>query len=264
MQKKDFIRLVVLIIISISINACDTLDNTGITMLFEAAVKDYILSSSTILTENTWTDGNLPTSSSVQWFKFTATASTQYIHVDFGTLTYLYVQVYDSSGAKFGNSTNLYSSTEYVYGTVTVGQEYYIRVQPYNSSYSGTYRIAFNTSTTPPPIALPTTGVTTLAANTWADGNLPTSSSVQWFKFTATASTQYIHVSFGTLTYLYVQVYDSSGAAVGSSTNLYGSTRYVSRTVTVGQEYYIRVWPYNSSYSGTYRIAFNTSTTPPS
>ncbi|WP_461245817.1 bacterial Ig-like domain-containing protein [Treponema sp. R6D11] len=35
---------------------------------------------------NTLADGYITTSSDEQWFSFTATASTQYIHADFGTL----------------------------------------------------------------------------------------------------------------------------------------------------------------------------------
>jgi len=102
----------------------------------------------------------------------------------------------------------------------------------------------------------------TLTANTWRDGNIPSSSGEQWFKFTATAATQYIHVSFGTLADLYVQVYDSSYNTVGSQTNLYSSTKSISRTLTSGQVYFIKVWPYGSN-SGTYKIAFNTSSTAP-
>jgi len=204
----------------------------------------------TKLTENVWADGNLPTSSDVQWFKFTATASTQYIHVNFDTLTDLYVQVYNSNGSTVGSETNLHGSTKYVSRTVTIGQEYYIKVHPYSSSYRGTYQIGFTTTTFLQP-------ATTLTENVWADGNLLSSSDEQWFKFTATASTQYIHVSFGTLTNLYVQVYNSSGATVGSETSLSSSKKYVSQTVTSGQEYFIKVHPYSSSYRGTYRIGFN-------
>jgi hypothetical protein len=49
-----------------------------------------------------------------------------------------------------------------------------------------------------------------LVYNTWADGVILTSSGrgQQWFKFTATENSQYIHVSFGTLTDLYVQLCD--------------------------------------------------------
>jgi len=207
------------------------------------------------LTENVWADGNLPTENSEQWFKFTATASTQYIHGNFlfGTLTNMYVQLYDSSGATVGSRTLLYNSTKNVSQAVAVGQEYYIKVQYYSNS--GTYQITFNASATPPALTMPS-GAIQLTANTWADGNLPTQNDVQWFKFTATASTQYIHGNFGTLTYLYVQMYDSSGTAVGSQTYLYSSSSSISPTVTAGQEYYIRVWP--SGSNGTYKIMFNT------
>jgi hypothetical protein len=97
---------------------------------------------------------------------------------------------------------------------------------------------------------------TVLTAGTWADGNI-TSSDGEWFKFTATASTQYIHASSGTLYYLYVRLYNSGGNTVdGNWTNLYGSTTYFS--LTIGQEYFIWVTPYSSSDRGTYGIMFNT------
>jgi hypothetical protein len=206
------------------------------------------------LTLNTWADVNLSRYGE-QWFTFTATADPQYIHASFGTLTDLYVQVYDSSGAPVGDRTNLWSSTKYISRTVSTGQTYYIKVTPYSSSYSGTYQIGFTESIVPP-------GAIPLTLNTWADGNLPVNGE-QWFTFTATASTQYIHASFGTLTNLYVQVYNSSGATVGSRTNLNSTNEYISRTVSTGQTYYIRVTPYSSSYSGTYQIGFNTDFVPP-
>jgi hypothetical protein len=206
----------------------------------------------TQLTANIWANGNLSNSSDEQWFYFIATASTQNIHVSFGMLDDLYVQVYDSDGTMVGDETRLYGNTKYISRNVTNGQEYYIKVRP-DDSKSGTYKIVFNKSTT---------ATTQLTANIWANGNLSNSSDEQWFYFTATASTQNIHVSFGTLNDLYVQVYDSSGTAVGVETNLYNNTKYISRNVTNGQEYYIKVRPYSSN-SGTYKIAFNTSTTVP-
>jgi len=217
--------------------------------------------SNVTLTANTWADGNL-SQNGEQWFKFTATAPGQYILVSFGTLSSssgLYIQVYNSSGNTVESGQHLYNYNTYTYTTVSSGQEYYIKVTPSYSSY-GTYQIMFS-STPPTP---------TLTANTWADGNLTSSNNyAQWFKFTATASTQYIHVSFGTLSSsssygLYIQVYDSSGNTVGSSQHLYNYyNTYTYTTVSSGQEYYIKVTPYSSNY-GTYKIAFNTSSTPPS
>jgi len=215
------------------------------------------------LTEDVWADGNIAVSGGEQWFKFTATASTQYIHTGFGTLTNLYVQVYDTTGSTVGNQTYLTDSSTYTSRPLTSGQVYYIKVT-HNSSYRGTYRITFNKFSTP-PIPSNSATVTNLTADEWADGNI-SSTGEQWFSFTATAYTQYIHASFGTLNSsygLYVQVYSKIGSTVGDQTRLYSGNTYISRSVTNGQVYYIRVTPYSSSYSGTYKIAFNTSSTPP-
>jgi hypothetical protein len=214
------------------------------------------------LAQAVWEDGSIATSGE-QWFMFTATASTQYIHVAPGTLTVFYVQIYDSNGNTAGASELFNGPTRSYSRSLTPGQAYYIRVWPHNnSSYSGTYQIAFNESSTVPPITLPSTA-TLLTENKWANGNIASSSVEQWFRFTATASTQYIHVIFGTLTDLSVQIYDSSGNVVGDNAYLYGSTGYdrsASRSLESGQTYYIRVWSYSS---GTYQIAFNDSSTVP-
>jgi hypothetical protein len=104
---------------------------------------------------------------------------------------------------------------------------------------------------------------TWLNANTWVDGNIAQGGD-QWFYFIATSSLQYIHVAFGALDDLYVQIYDSNNNTVSMSrTNLYGSSTYAYATVTPGRIYTIRVWPYYTSGSGDYRIVFNASTTRP-
>jgi len=208
----------------------------------------------TELTADTWGNGNITSSSGEQWFKFTATSSnTHYIHASFGTLNGMYVQLYDSTGSSSG-SQSLNSSNKYTSLWVTSGQTYYIKVSA--SGGNGTYQIAFNTTFTPP-------GTPTLTANTWVDGNITSSSGEQWFKFTATEYTHYIHVSFGTLNDLYVQVYSSTGITIGSQINMYGSTKYTSLSVTSGQTYYLKVTPFGSN-TGNYKVAINTSSTPPS
>jgi fibronectin type 3 domain-containing protein len=217
------------------------------------------------LSANTWRDSDMLSSENQQWFRFTATAATQYIHVKFGGLTDLYVQVYDSSINTVGNRTNLDGSngyTKYISRTLTVGAEYYIQVTPYYSGSlgSGTYRIAFS-NTLMPPDTIP---IELSQENVWTQHSMTTEQyGQQWFRFTATAATQYIHVTFGTLTDLYVQVYDSSVNAVGNRTNLYGSTKSISRSLTSGEVYYVKVEPYSSGATGTYQIAFNTSGTAP-
>jgi len=217
----------------------------------------------TELTVDHWEDSEITATIRNAWYSFTATAATQYIHFSIGTLNDLDVQMYSSTGSTVGTSFSPSSSYPSYSQTLTVGETYYIRVRPSSTSNSGTYQIAFNGSSTAPPITIPSS-YTVLTADAWANGNIPTSGGQEWFQFTATAATQYIHFStVGTLKDVYVQVYDSGGNTVGGATNLYYSTLNTSRSLTADQTYYIRVRPYSSNGSGNYQIAFNTSTTAP-
>jgi hypothetical protein len=216
------------------------------------------------LTAGTWKSQSV-LSDRVRWFRFTATASTQFLHVRFGTLTNLWVQVYDSTGAIIGSETNLSGSTAgtaYTSRSVSSGQVYYIRIRRHSSSQplENNFNITFNTSSSapvPPGFA----AATQLSADTWAGGSISYLDNAECFKFTATASTQYIHVMFGSLDNLYVQLLDSTGNPAGSITNLSGSTTYTSESVSSGQAYYIVV--YSSGSSGSYQIAFNTGSARP-
>jgi hypothetical protein len=213
------------------------------------------------LTKGVWVDGNL-SANGEQWFKLTTTMVQNRVHFKAGTLTEVNAQRHNMDGTPATASpmhcTDGYRFT--VAESVTIGTVCYYKVWPYNSGESGTYKIAFNESNTAP---LPSSGITTLTADTWANGNITTSVREQWFKFSATAATQYIHFEEGTLDDVYVQVYDSTGATLGSLANLYGSYLYISRGVTSGNVYYIRVTPYYSSDSGAFRIAFNTTSMAP-
>jgi hypothetical protein len=210
----------------------------------------------TQLTANTWANGNIAASGAEQWFKFTATAATQYIHFEKGTLNNVYVQLYDSSGTTVGTKTNLYNNTLSMNRAVTNNNVYYIQVTPYGSG-SGAYKIAFSAMPFPPDGA----NVTQLTANVWANGTIGTGGGEQWFKFTATAATQYIHFEKGTLSDVFVQLYTSTGTTVGSLANLYNNTLSMNRPVTTNSVYYIQVRPYDSG--GAYKIAFNTTTSLP-
>jgi len=218
------------------------------------------------LVYNVWADGALTSANNEQWFKFTATASTQNIHVKFGTLADLYISLYDKDANTLGNSIELYdtgySSKTYTSLTVTSGQTYYIKVTPYGSR-TGIYQIAFNTIYQAPGIL---EGAATLTAENWTNGVINAENNENWYKFTATAGTHYVHVKFGTLTDLYVRLYDSNGSTLGDSIELYETSyskiTYKSFMVTSGQTYYIKVTPYGSR-TGTYQITLNTSTTAP-
>jgi len=147
MLKKVF-RLAVLIGMLISISACIHQFGSDEETIWKNAFVANVNSSSIMLTNNTWEGGNITSSNGVQWFKFSATVSKYFIHFISGELTSLKVQVYDSSGNKVGNQTDLSSGSSSTSLIVTSGQAYYIKV---TSSSSGTYQIAFNESSTPPP-----------------------------------------------------------------------------------------------------------------
>jgi hypothetical protein len=217
--------------------------------------------SATTLIESAWADGSIATGEE-QWFKFTATAGTQYLHISFGTLTHLYVQVYDNRNNTVGDRTYFGGSgSGYTALTVTSGKAYYIKVTPYSGN--GAYRIAFNAMPYPPLSSGVLAAATTLTENAWTAGALTASNNEQWFRFTATAGTQYLHVFFVTLPGLpglYVQFYDRNGGALGTGA-LTSSAASKSLTVPSG-EVYVRVSGLESG-AGAYRIAFNKSDTPP-
>jgi len=218
--------------------------------------------SATTLTEDIWTDGNIAALDNEQWFNFTATDKIQYIYASNGTLSDFYVQLYNNDISTIGNKTEISGSTKCVDGTsFTVGKRYYIKVTPV-SSRRGTYKIAFSKSaTTPTKIKLPS-GAIQLTEKTFAEGNITEKGGEQWFKFTAAADTQYIYADFISLKELNVQLYisdsdDIYGTQLGSQTKLNSSTKYTKQTLTFNEKYYIKVTPYSSSGSGTYKIAFS-------
>ncbi|GHV88017.1 hypothetical protein AGMMS50267_03770 [Spirochaetia bacterium] len=229
------------------------------------------------LTANTLTDGSI-TAGGEKWYSFTAASGTSYE-----------VSWQDSfqkaSGASYtadvyvtayaGSSTTALSGFDredsgYTYPKIISGQSgvIYLKLVGLNSITAGTFAIKYA------PTAAASEGSTMataipLTANTWGSGNLA-SNGAQWFKFTATASTQYFHLhpSFGTLDDLHIQLYNSTGSTVGTASNLWNwsmssTPLQTSKSVTSGNVYYVKVWPDGSTKSGTYKLAFNTSSTAP-
>ena len=67
------------------------------------------------LTANVWTNGNFTSSNLEQLFRFTATANTHYIHVSFGTMYNVDVEVYQNN--EFLRRINLNNSNRYAINT---------------------------------------------------------------------------------------------------------------------------------------------------
>jgi hypothetical protein len=216
---------------------------------------------------NTWTDSNF-TANNEQWFKFTSTSTAQYIHVRPGTLTgnVYYISMYDVRGTPvgtvraLGGGVNTYSSRT----GLANNTEYYVMIY---SAVSGTYKIGFNTSSTPPAITLPTTGITDLTADTWKDATMPsTPGAEQWYRFTTPAGATSIAIHFrpDSLYDSFVQLVNASGIIVGSTiTTVNYRNPSATRTVTANTLYYLRVTPVlstnASARTGTYKIGVNTT-----
>ena len=208
------------------------------------------------LTENIWADESI-SQGNVQWFRFTATATQQYFYINFVTLSAgwgIQVQVYDSNGNEVGNSFNFGTTRWSNIWDVSPGDDYFVKVW---DSYTGDYQIGFTKSVLRPGPRI------TLIINEWSDGNIATGSGDQWFKFTATATTHYIHFSPGTLTSVRVQLYDNDGNTVGSARSLTSGSTSISQTTTIDQEYQIWITPGSNNTSGNYRLGFNTSNVGP-
>lgn len=206
------------------------------------------------LTTNTWADGETG-SNKEQWYSFIANASTQYVHILPGTAKAFWIQMYGSNGGSIGNA--VYSSGNGASGPweLEIGKKYFIK---FPTTYWGTFQMAINTSTTPPPITLPTENVIHLTANTWADG---TTDGGEWYKFTANSTTQYIHFNFTTATGASVKVYDSTGNIVGIQDLVDITDPLFSRELTNGSVYYLYVTV--ELAGGTFQIAYSILETPP-
>jgi len=226
------------------------------------------------LTDGQWEDGAITAAGGEVWYSFTVVSGTTYrvwwndswqgnstktmdVKVGgwYGGTGNLVFSEYDSAWTTAQSFTPNATQAGTVYLKVTSNA---------SSTATGTFGVVYTAdNATRPVIPFDPPDATALTEGVWAAGNIPTSSGQQWFSFTATTTgSQYIHASFGTLSDLYVQVYDNSGSTVSSETNLWSGARNTSRTVTSGQEYYVRVRPYGSG-SGDYKIAFNTSSTAP-
>jgi len=201
--------------------------------------------SATKINFNSWEHGNITSPNGQQWFKFDAIAADQYIHVDFSTLTSLYVQVYDSTGNPIGSQTILSGRTTCApQEGLTTRQTYYVKVWPYSGS--GLYLITYN--------SLP---ITVINSKTLGNGVLTDGYGEQWYTYTANGDMLRIRASLpgGSLN---VVIYDSRGNPLGSKTVSGSDNGYSINTdipSTGGQTYYIKVNPSGDGFG--YSIALS-------
>ena len=230
----------------------------------------------TELDYSVWKDGYIPIAGGDQWFSFKqpkekSQEERQYIHFSPGDqenegLVNVYVAVYYmvekgdeiTVGSMAGPRVNLSSSNLYTYYSLLNSEEtYFLRVFPFLTTSSGNFQIGFNSSFLAPGKA----GME-LVLNTWEDGEILNAGGEQWFSFKAAATTHFIHFSPRTLTSVNAQVYDSNGTTLGSSASFSGQAN-ISRSVSDGQTYYIKLTPVTPNEKGKFKIGFTESVSLP-
>lgn len=270
-RKSNFIfTFCCLIVICFGFISCDTVFEP--TDIKEGGKKNPIL-----LTEDKWTNGKLldPASggSDEQWFYFVATADTQYVYVKFSTLEVLKASIYDKDLNMIGTSVQMQGDS----GTVadfsrqlTKDEAYYIkieRVDSWSRPDTGSYWIGFTDFPARPEKTIPELNI-----DTWINSTIDPNSggdSYDWYTFTATSSTQYIHVKFSTLEILKASIYDKDLNMIGTSVQTQGDSGTVanfSRQLTKDESYYIKIEKgssYGYSNTGSYWITFNNSGSAP-
>ncbi|GHV04675.1 hypothetical protein FACS189485_10520 [Spirochaetia bacterium] len=164
-----------------------------------------------------------------------------------------YTSSYDTERTTPANITSSFPS----------GTTLYIKVTAEDGSTVAYYKPYVNRA--------PAGGLTTLAVNTWEDGNFTNTGETyaQWYEFTApSAGTYYLwrndsYYGSGKTARVYLYAYSSTDGYLGVvsySTDAYNTGR-LGQTLSSGDKIYIRA--YASSYSGTYAVRVTDSPVAP-
>ena len=199
------------------------------------------------------------THGNVRWFRFTATKATQFVHwMAGGASVFFSVYVFDNNGAPVETETNHFSASS-IRVPLVIGQEYYIRMQLIVSGASGgQYTIRLTTS-----FVSPLDAVIELWEDAMEGPHILSGDPAmhrQWFRFTATAETQFIHISSHVGNSQRVRLFDANGFPVGAEVAIHDGG-YLSRPVTIGRAYYVQII---RTFGGNMIwVGFNASATPP-
>lgn len=116
--------------------------------MFESDDTDDGRATASELTHGTKVEGVIDASNTEQWYKFTATDTTQSLRIYYHELDDLNIQTYDHNGKKIGDQIHHQvppnmedgASKSYTFSQAKIGQVYYIKLSQYSSS-SGRYGI---------------------------------------------------------------------------------------------------------------------------
>lgn len=235
------------------------------------------------------------------WYSFTPAAGQTAVTIDFSSVSGtddLVAQIYTSNDNTCAGTFTLFNCADDVAGSlpgfsglaVTVGTTYYIRVFSYSSTAGTTansnFTICVRTPVTTPPANDDCSGAVSLTPATGTSCTTPVSGSTEaatastetppntaptgtnddvWYSFTATATTHKIELSnfTGTTSDLAMAVYSGSCGALTLVSDSDPEIMFVNG-LTVGQQYYVRVYTYSSDAAdyGGFSICVTTPTPP--
>jgi hypothetical protein len=185
--------------------------------------------------------------------------------------------VYRSSNASsaYNYIGNAYSGTSYTNGGLSANTTYYYRVTAYNS-YGNSLQSAYASATTSSSGSGSGSGTESnpisLTINTWADGSITSSTSgnAVWYSFNVTSGTAYYvwwndgYAGDNTKTLdAKVSGYYGNGSSIFLNTDSGWSTPAQFTASSTSSTVKIKVEPYSSSYTGTFAVAYSTSSTRP-
>jgi len=193
------------------------------------------------------------------WYKFTTSTTTQFLHCQTDSSSgSVSVELYNDDGSLWGGIT-ISNNSSCKFDYLTSNRKYIVKVSNYSGNY---FRLTINSSIVPPG----KTPTSMIAYNTWYDGYIEDGSSnnnVKWFKFNAAYySTLYIHYYSPSVTYVYIQIYDSNGQEQSGYYSTISSSNSKNIYPSYNGDYYIKVTPYDSN--GTFYLAISSSSTAPS
>jgi hypothetical protein len=235
------------------------------------------------------------------WFSFTPAAGQTAVNIDFSGVSGtsdLVAQIYTSDNNTCAGTFTLFDCADDVAGSlpgfsglaVTAGITYYIRVFSYSSTAGTTansnFTICVRTPATAPPANDDCSGAVSLTPASGTACATPVSGSTEaatasaetppntapagtnddvWYSFTATATSHKIELNnfTGTTGDLAMAVYSGSCGALTLVNDSDPEIMFVNG-LTVGQQYYIRVYTYSSDVTdyGGFSICVTTPTPP--
>ena len=237
--------------------------------------------SPTALTVDVWEDDAISAAGGELWYSFPVTSDTSY---------YIWLNEVgesDGDGLKTLDVTaKLYYTDGTFLGTLNASWDHapmpiapaandtvYIRITAASSSGTGTFGVAYSTSSTRPPAPFEPPSLTELTVDVWEDGEITSSTSPReaWYSFTIeTAVTHYLwwndaHTGDGTKTLnVKVSVWYSDGTSIVTNFDAGWGGYPITGANRVGTTVYVRVIPfYTTGSTGTFGIVYSTTNTRP-